>query len=128
MQAPIYDARHLRTESTDAERRVWWLLRNRRLLGCKFRRQHPIGPFFVDFACVERRLIIELDGGQHTERAQYDSQRTSWLESRGWRVLRFWNDDVLLRPDDALEAIVSVLVCAPHPGLRPAGGERESCI
>jgi len=89
------------------------------MLGCKFRRQHAIGPFFADFACVERRIIIELDGGQHVARQFYDESRTRWLESRGWRVLRFWDDDVLLRTEDVLEAILSVLA-TPHPDPLPA--------
>ncbi|HSQ79978.1 MAG TPA: DUF559 domain-containing protein [Casimicrobiaceae bacterium] len=118
-------ARQLRRESTDAEQRLWWLLRDRRLAGHKFRRQHSIGPYFSDFSCVERRIIIELDGGQHVERRAYDDRRSAWLEARGWRVLRFWDDDVLLRMDDVLEVIVSALAGAPHPSPLSASGARE---
>ncbi|MGA8032980.1 MAG: DUF559 domain-containing protein [Casimicrobiaceae bacterium] len=118
-------ARQLRRESTDAEQRLWWLLRDRRLAGHKFRRQHSIGPYFADLACVERRIIIELDGGQHVERRAYDDRRSTWLEGRGWRVLRFWDDDVLLRTGDVLEVIVRAFADAPHPGPLPASGARE---
>ena len=118
-------ARQLRRESTDAERRLWWLLRDRRLVGHKFRRQCPIGSYFADFACIERKIIIELDGGQHVDQCAYDDRRSAWLEARGWRVMRFWNDDVLLRMDDVLEVIVGALKDAPHPGPLPASVERE---
>ena len=91
---------------TEIERRLWFLLRGRRLEGCKFRRQHPIGSFIADFACVEHRLIVELDGGQHTElRAAYDTRRTAWLDTQGWRLMRFWNDAVYSTPDDVVDAI-----------------------
>ena len=87
-------ARELRANMTDAERRLWFLLRNRQLDGHKFRRQHPIGAFVADFVCIERRLIIELDGGQHAG-STYDARRTAWLEDHGWQIVRFWNNDVL---------------------------------
>src|SRR5229473_2581234 len=80
-------ARELRITMTDAERRLWSALRGRRLRGFKFRRQHRLGPFIADFVCVEHRLVIEADGGQHAESA-VDARRTAWLEARGWRVLR----------------------------------------
>jgi very-short-patch-repair endonuclease len=99
-------ARALRREMTAVERRLWFLLRGRRLEGWKFRRQHPIGCFIVDFACVCRRLVVELDGGQHAEaRAVYDARRTEWLEAERWRVIRFWNDAVYSTPDEVVEAI-----------------------
>ncbi len=111
----IARARELRRGSQDAEWKLWHELKARKLRGCKFRRQHPIGPYFVDFACVERRLIVELDGGHHADEAQtaHDEHRTRELESSGWRVLRFWNstldDDwsfgfVLEEIGDALDA------------------------
>jgi very-short-patch-repair endonuclease len=90
-------ARHLRRSQTDAERRLWRYLRGRRLLGLRFRRQHPIGPYFADFACLELRLVVELDGGQHADpRGQeHDRVRTAALEARGYAVIRFWDNDVL---------------------------------
>jgi very-short-patch-repair endonuclease len=101
---PNTPARDLRRNMTDAERLLWYFLRARRFAGCKFRRQHPIGPFIADFACVERRLVIEADGGQHAESAS-DARRTRWLAAEGWRVVRFWNDDSMRRTDDVLEEI-----------------------
>ena len=98
-------ARRLRRESTDAERALWASLRDRRLLGFKFARQVPIGPYVVDFACRERKLVVELDGGQHLDSAARDETRTQHLRSRGYEVLRFWNHDVLSHPDSVLEAI-----------------------
>jgi len=108
-------ARGLRKESTDAERKLWTLLRNRTLLGCKFRRQFPIDPYVADFVCVEKRLIVELDGGQHAESAEHDEERTAFLKSKGYAVLRFWNNDVLLRAADVLEQILRSLDAAGRP-------------
>ncbi len=93
---------------TDAERRLWSVLRSRRLLGYKFRRQRPIGPFIVDFACIEHRLVVEADGGQHLE-SNYDARRTAWLEARGWRVMRFWNNDILANTEGVQEAVLMAL-------------------
>jgi very-short-patch-repair endonuclease len=101
-------ARTLRTTMTDAERCLWSVLRSRRLQGYKFRRQRPIGPFIVDFACIEHRLVVEADGGQHLEN-DYDARRTAWLEARGWRVLRFWNNDILANTEGVQEAVLMVL-------------------
>ena len=105
-------ARRLRRQSTDAEQALWSRLRDRRLGGVRFRRQAPIGAYIADFASHEWKLIVELDGGQHADRRAYDDRRTQWLESRGYRVLRFWNDDVLLRLNPVLEAIAQEL---PEP-------------
>jgi very-short-patch-repair endonuclease len=120
--------RDLREQRTQAELRLWQRLRGHRLHGLKFRRQHPVGPYFVDFYCAEARLVVEVDGSQHIEDSRYDGRRTYALEARGLRVLRFWNDDVLARTDEVLEAIVEALR-SPHPALRavplPASGERE---
>jgi very-short-patch-repair endonuclease len=91
----IANARQLRRKATDAERVLWKHLRMRQLGAFKFRRQQPIGPYIVDFICFEQRLIIELDGGQHTDQVQYDEKRSAWLKERGYRVLRYWNHDVL---------------------------------
>ena len=92
----ICRARELRRNLTDAERALWQVLRNRQVSGYRFRRQAPIGPYVVDFVCFEIRLVIEVDGGQHIERADYDEGRTAWLEGAGFRVIRFWNNEVLL--------------------------------
>ncbi len=91
---PKQRARQLRQASTDAERRTWSALRDRRLLQYKLRRQHPIPDFIVYFACTEHALVIELDGGQHADNL-VDSHRTTSLEDQGWRVIQFWNNDVL---------------------------------
>ncbi|SDQ91430.1 endonuclease domain-containing protein [Pseudoxanthomonas sp. CF125] len=104
-------ARQLRRQMTDAEASLWYHLRNRALLGCKFRRQHPIGPYIVDFACVERKLVIELDGSQHADSAS-DSARTSWIQANGYRVLRFWNNDALRQQQVVLAVILEALESA----------------
>ena len=106
MQQPIERARRLRGRLTDAERLLWRYLRLRQLDGHKFRRQRAIGQFMVDFACLERKLIVEVDGGQHgAEQASYDRDRTKRLRSRGYRVLRFWNNDVLRDVGSVVEVI-----------------------
>ena len=105
---PNLRAKELRTAATDAERKLWSLLRNRGLNGHKFRRQHPIGPFVADFACVESRLIVEADGGQHSENAA-DERRTTWLNAQGWRVIRFWNDDILKNSDGVYDQVLRAL-------------------
>ena len=97
-------ARDLRKNSTDAERHLWYYLRANRFR-FKFKRQVPIHPFIVDFVCFEKRLIIELDGGQHQENLSYDHQRTNELNRLGFQVLRFWNHDVLHRTEEVLEVI-----------------------
>ena len=87
---------------------MWSALRDRRLSRYKFRRQHPIGDFIVDFACTEYALVIELDGGQHANNPA-DMRRTVWLQKRGWRVIRFWSNDVLANTNGVIEAILRVL-------------------
>ena len=121
-------ARHLRTHSTDAERVLWRHLRAYRLRGHKFRRQAPIGRYIVDFVCFELRLVIELDGGQHAERTKYESDRTAWLRGQGFRVLRFWNTDVLnnlegVRGGSSLRHVLGdpLSLTLPHQG----GGDEE---
>src|SRR5690348_9617312 len=91
------NARALRSRLTDAERRLWSLLRGRKLAGYKFRRQHPLGPFILDFASYKYQLAVEADGGQHADSEQ-DERRTRWIESHGWRVIRFWNNEILANP------------------------------
>ena len=121
------NARQLRAQGTDAEQTLWRCLRARQLNGHKFRRQHPIGPYIADFACVEARWVIELDGGQHAwEEAQlYDGHRTRFLQSQGWQVLRFWNHDVLTQIAGVLQAIAQALG-HPHPHPLPPAGEGAS--
>jgi very-short-patch-repair endonuclease len=87
---------------------MWAALRDRRLSRYKFRRQHPIGPYVVDFACTEHALVIEIDGGQHADIAA-NTRRTAWLESCGWKVMRFWNNDVLANPNGVIETILRAL-------------------
>ena len=106
-------ALRLRREMTDAERKLWSVLRNRRLEGAKFRRQQPIGPFIADFVCQERRLIVEADGGQHAD-ALTDDRRSAFLESKGYRVLRFWNNDIMNNLDGVAE-VIAIALSTPHP-------------
>ena len=118
-------ARRLRQESTDAEQRLWYHLRNRRLGGFKFKRQETIGSSVADFACPECRLIIEADGGQHG--SAKDERRTAYLEALGWSVLRFWNSDILQNTDGVLGSILSACEerCKgkPSPCPLPLAGE-----
>ena len=102
--------RQLRRALTDAERKLWYLLRDRRLSGFKFRRQHRIGPYYADFVCLGAKLVVEADGGQHLEREAHDAARTRYLEARGFRVLRFWNHEVLKEAEAVLDAVVGALV------------------
>jgi len=108
-------ARELRSNMTDAEARLWGHLRDRRLGAEKFRRQHQIGPYYVDFVSVNSKLIIEVDGGQHVTNEEADSRRTEYLTGKGYRVLRFWNDEVLTDTETVLEMILSALVEGEPP-------------
>lgn len=118
-------ARRLRRDMTDAERRLWHHLRRRQLLGYRFRRQFPIGPYIVDFACIETKLIIEVDRSQHLD-ATGDVARTQRLHELGYQVLRFWNNDVLTNTERVVTAIFDALRAhCPHPGLPPHAGEGE---
>lgn len=101
-------ARNLRNNSTDAERHLWYYLRANRL-GFKFKRQVPIGAYIVDFVCHQKRLIVELDGSQHMNNKAYDAQRSDWLLSRGFKVVRFWNHDIIQQTSSILEIIRSEL-------------------
>lgn len=108
------DARARRSAQTEAERRLWSVLRGRQLDGAKFRRQHPLGPTVLDFACVEHRLVIEADGGQHAD-SEHDGRRTAWLDARGWRVIRFWNNEILENIEGIRIAIQQALKENPRP-------------
>jgi very-short-patch-repair endonuclease len=103
------NAHELRQNLTDAENKLWQVLRNHHLNGAHFRRQHAIGPYIVDFCALRQKLIVELDGGQHLTQEKYDAQRTAFLESKGYRVLRFWNDEVLKNRDEVLQVIFEAL-------------------
>ena len=116
-------ARELRADMTDAETKLWWRLRGRQLGGHRFRRQVPIGPYIVDFACLAASLVIEVDGGQHFDEADRDERRTAWLEERGYRVIRFLNPDVLTNIDGVLETVLRALPATPPPRPSPSGGE-----
>jgi very-short-patch-repair endonuclease len=110
---------------TDAERKLWYALRYKTLPGLRFRRQMPVGNYIVDFCCLKSKLIIEVDGGQHAARQQYDLARTRFLESRGFRVLRLWDNEVLNNLDGAVEFIIEALGQSPHPHLPPQNIARE---
>ena len=99
------NAQNLRNNPTKAEYLLWYYLKQRQTKGLKFRRQQKLGRYIVDFVCYEKRLIIELDGGQHATQQRYDADRTQWLESQGFRVLRFWNNQVLASVDIVLDVI-----------------------
>ena len=120
---PQANARRLRRDQTEVEKKLWSLLRNRKLVGWKFRRQQPIGPYIVDFLCPEAGLIVELDGGQHLEQEEYDLKRTKYLESKGYKVVRYWDNMAIARTKDMLEDILTKLG-NPHPDPLP-DRERE---
>ena len=103
-------ARAMRRAPTDAERKLWHALRDRRMQALKFRRQAPIGPFVVDFLCIEHRLVVEADGAQHAEDLK-DASRDAWLKAKGYKFLRFWNHDILTNEESVLATI------AAHCGL-----------
>jgi len=107
--------RSLRKNMTDTERVLWQHLRNKQIENFKFRRQHPLGKFIVDFVCLEKCLIIEVDGGQHYEQREYDVARDQFLLSKGYRVMRFWNNEVLQETEAVLEEIRRLLLDDPSP-------------
>lgn len=112
-------ARSLRTQMTAVEHLLWQALRGRQIRGYRFRRQHPIAHYIADFACIERRLVVELDGGQHQQQVAYDEQRSADLRAdlraNGWRVLRFWSHEVVQNLSGILEVIDAALNSPPPP-------------
>jgi len=118
-------ARNLRKRFTDAEKLLWRYLRAKQLEGFKFRRQQPIGNYIVDFVCFEKRVVIEVDGGQHAVEREKDKERDKWLKGQDLKVLRFWNNEVLTNTRGVLEVIREH--CLSHPPLAPPikGGEEE---
>jgi len=102
-------ARNMRKFSTEHEERLWYFLRNRRLNGYKFHRQYIIAPYIVDFICRSKKLIIEADGSQHLENKQYDDERSHFLYAHGYRILRFWNNEIQENIQEVLEVILSAL-------------------
>ena len=123
---PLRRARELRRNLTDTERLIWSKLRNRRFARFKFRRQVPIGPYIVDFVCFEQKFVIELDGGQHARQTVRDAARTKWLESRGYRVMRFWNH-VVFEDDDSVEEAIWIALTGTSPyGATPRGLDNKA--
>ncbi|MCA0304125.1 MAG: DUF559 domain-containing protein [Proteobacteria bacterium] len=116
-------ARSLRREGSRAEKICWELLRDRRMAKVKFRRQHPIGPYFADFACKSRKLVVEIDGEHHAFQVEADARRTAFLEAAGWHVIRFWANEVVANPEGIWQAIDAWLE-TPHPASSPAGERR----
>jgi very-short-patch-repair endonuclease len=141
IDARVPRARRLRRDMTDAERKLWWHLRRLPIEHSHFRRQATIGPYFADFACHERRLVIEVDGAQHNrpENVARDAERSAYLRAQSYRVLRFWNNDVLNNIDSVMEAILAATreYNVSPPPLPPPhrakmrggrGTERPSCV
>ena len=119
-------ARQLRRRPTDVERSLWQRLRFWQVDGYKFRRQQPLGNYIVDFVCLQKRLIIELDGGQHAQDANYDAARDAWLREQGFIVLRFWNNDVLKNMDGVMTKIRNKLQSTPYLNPSPQGGKKKT--
>ena len=121
-------ARHLRKNLTNAEQALWQQLRHRQMAGFKFRRQQPIGPYVCDFVCLEKHMVIEVDGGQHATAIAYDKRRDDYLRLHGYQVLRFWNNEVLQQCSSVLEVIYASLATGeslPPPWPSPASGGGE---
>ena len=119
-------ARALRNSPTEAERFLWRQLRFWQLDGHKFRRQQPLGAYIVDFVCLEKRLIIELDGGHHAEQVENDAEREAWLRAQGFTVLRFWNPDVFRNTDGVKQEILKALEESPYLSPPPQGGRKKT--
>ena len=120
-RTPTLRSRSLRNNPTDAERKLWRHLSNRQIAGVRFNRQVPIGPYICDFVARTPKLVIELDGGQHALSTDFDARRTAYLERQGYRVLRFWNNDVIENVDGVVTVIESELRDMPSP-TPPASG------
>jgi very-short-patch-repair endonuclease len=118
-------ARALRHNATDAEKLLWHRIRMWQLDGLKFRRQQPIGIYIVDFICLEKRVVVEIDGGQHTEQSDYDTQRDRWLREQGFTVLRFWNHEVLQNLESVADKIYQTVKSTPFLSPSPQGGRRQ---
>lgn len=116
------NARDLRRNLTLQERKLWRYLRSRRFGDFKFRRQHPVGSYILDFACCSARVVVELDGGQHDLAVAYDTRRTSWLESQSWTVLRFWHNEIDCNEEAVLEIILQELNHGVTLTLKGRGG------
>jgi very-short-patch-repair endonuclease len=119
----VSKSRELRRDSSRAEKICWHLIRDRRINGVKFRRQHPIGPYFADFACISTKLVIEIDGEHHAFQVEADARRTAVMEREGWRVIRFWANEVVQNPEGIWAAIEIALneraAVTPSPSLSP---------
>jgi len=116
-------AKTLRSSQTDAEKKLWHCLRDKRLGGIKFKRQQPLGPYIVDFCSFESKVIIELDGGQHAKEAEKEAKRTRYLSERGYKVIRFWDNEVLSSVEAVQEVLLEKLIESPSPWPSPFKGE-----
>lgn len=112
---PTARAQKLRNEATEFELLLWQRLKGRRFLGVKFSRQMPVGPYICDFMCRSHKLVIELDGSQHGDRVEYDEARTAFIERQGFRIFRFWNNDLAENIDGVMERIAAALADTPTP-------------
>jgi len=110
----LTNAKNLRKNQTDVEQILWQKLRSKQLLNCKFRRQVPFHPYIVDFVCLDRLLIIELDGSQHMDQQDYDNKRSAFLQAQGYTLLRFWNNEVIDNLEGVLEVIMLALQESSH--------------
>ena len=119
-------ARSLRRNQTDTEKKLWGFLRSRQFKGFKFRRQQPVDRYVADFCCLEKKLVIELDGGQHGGRQDQDAERTRFLEGKGFKVIRVWDNEVFENLEGVLELIRQRLEGSPSPRPSPLKGEGDA--
>jgi very-short-patch-repair endonuclease len=128
MRSPLRNAaKSLRKQATNTEWSLWFHLQAKQLEGLKFRRQQPIGKYVVDFVCFEKKIIIEVDGGQHSEN-DYDKERDEWLKKEGFKVLRFWDNEVLSNMAGVLEVIRSHCLKSPSPTPPLMEGEKQEGV